>query len=266
MVIFIDVIVIENFIVNFFLLDLTASTFNIKIVWKKIFIASLLGAIYTLTIVFKGLNIFTIIPIRVLVAIFMVYVTLNIKDITMLLKGVIAFFLYTFTLGGVIICSEYKSNTPMDGLVITNFSNRIPLLSMMLIYLVMSRVVKFIFERKKIKVFTYDLDIKIRGTFYKIKALLDTGNELKEPVTNLPVIIVEKSKLMNTGYELYEKLYIPFKAVDGSSNYLEAFTPDEIKINSDKNIYQSIKAIIAVTDNKLSEYDEYQALLSRGIV
>lgn len=266
MVIFIDVIVAENFIVNFFLLDLTANTINVRSSWRRISIGAIVGAFYTLTILFKSLYIFTFIPVKALIAILMVYISLNIKNIALLVKGVVVFFLYTFTLAGIIIYGEYKSNAPMDGLIITKFSNQILLLAMMVLYVVISRAIKFIFERKKLKMFTYDVEISIKGTYYMIKALLDTGNELKEPVTNLPVIIVEKNQLLDSGYEGYQKLYIPYKAVDGSSNYLEAFKAEEIRINFDNNNCQSIKAIIAVTDNKLSEYDEYQALLSRGII
>jgi len=38
--------------------------------------------------------------------------------------------------------------------------------------------------------------IHINGKFVNVKAIIDTGNFLKEPITKTPVVVVEKQALM----------------------------------------------------------------------
>lgn len=49
----------------------------------------------------------------------------------------------------------------------------------------------------------YEIEIKIENKSIRLKAMLDTGNQLKDPITSIPVVIVEKEKL----YEIMPKVY-----------------------------------------------------------
>ena len=49
-----------------------------------------------------------------------------------------------------------------------------------------------------------------------MRAFLDTGNELREPATNLPVLIVERDIFYDINLSKYDKFYIPYKVINGT--------------------------------------------------
>lgn len=164
---------------------------------------------------------------------------------------------------GIIVYMENKNTYRLE---IENFHARRLFLALMIIYIIGYRILTYIISLQKLKKYTYNLEVFIQDKKIEIKALLDTGNELIEPITNLPVIIVEKEALNSIDSSKYEKMYIPFKAVNGQPNFLYGFKPDKIKINYDDDNFQFKNAIIGICDTKLSEHNEYQGLLSRDII
>ena len=131
--------------------------------------------------------------------------------------------------------------------------------------MVLHRIVIFVKDRKEILNFIYDVDIVFGEKKKRIKAFLDTGNELREPVTNLPVMIVEKDILSDINIKSKEVFYIPFKVVNGSGGLLKGFKPADVNICKN-NIFEKTELIVAVCDTKLSDLNDYNALLSRGII
>lgn len=267
MIVWVDMLILENFIVNFFLLTITAQTLNVKLNIKRGILSALISALYTLTLFVKPLSFMLNAPLKIVIAFFIVLIAFGRKNILLFIKITLVFTMYTFVLAGIIVFLEYKnSSSPVRGLMINRFSSKTLILVMMIIYLVVSRVVSYILDKLRLKTFTYTIEISTDKCTMKLKALLDTGNELKEPVSNLPVIIVEKNCLKNFDYDNYDKLYIPYKVVDGSANVLQAFKPKGIKVYKSNNECQLRNAVVAICENKLSPFGEYNALLSRDMI
>jgi len=262
-IIFIDLVLLENLIVNYFLLFITAQTLSIKIKYKRFFITSVCAALYTLVIFIDELKFMTTIPVTLLVALLIVYGAFGKNKFFFILKATFIYLGYTFVVAGIIVYLENKNTYRLE---IENFYARKLFLALMIIYIIGYRILTYIISLQKIKNYTYNIEIYTQGQIIKLKALLDTGNELKEPITNLPVIIVEKEALTSIDSSKYEKMYIPFKAVSGQTNFLYGFKPDKIKINYGDDNFQFKNAIIGICDTKLSEYNEYQGLLSRDII
>ena len=75
MVVFLDVLIIENLIVNMFLLYVTSQTLKVKVKLRYLFIAGLLGSLYVLTIIYPVPKFFTSIFLKFIVAAVMILVT-----------------------------------------------------------------------------------------------------------------------------------------------------------------------------------------------
>jgi stage II sporulation protein GA (sporulation sigma-E factor processing peptidase) len=158
-----------------------------------------------------------------------------------------------------------KGNNPEFSLVIYSFPYEWLLISIMIVYLVIHRLVVFIKDRKDITTLIYVVDIVTRDNKRTVKAFLDTGNELREPATNLPVIIVEKDVMVGIDLDKYDKFYIPYQGVNGYAGKMEGFKPDYVQVYyGDKIQYEEV--IVAFCENKLSNFNDYDALLSRGII
>jgi stage II sporulation protein GA (sporulation sigma-E factor processing peptidase) len=128
-----------------------------------------------------------------------------------------------------------------------------------------NRLIIFIKERKEIIQLIYFVDIFINKNKKSVRAFLDTGNELREPATNLPVLIVDSDVFEGIDFINSEMLYIPYKVVDGTVGRLEGFIPDYITINVGGEILKR-NVVVACCKNTLSDFKDYQALLSRGII
>ena len=117
-----------------------------------------------------------------------------------------------------------------------------------------------------LKNFLYDIYITEGTRTVLVKGFLDTGNELREPVTNLPCIIVE-----NTYFNQFEiaddkKFIIKYDTINEVGE-VRGFKGQNIMIrNEEANSWTKVEAVICGCERKLSKEDEFQALLSRGIV
>lgn len=267
LIVYVDMFLLENFIVNYFLVIITSQTLCVRLNNKRALLSSILAAVYSLVIFVDRLHFMTTIPVKLSIAYLIVHLAYGKRKLLLKLKAALLYVVYTFILAGLIIFLEYKNNiNPARGLYIESFQSSWQFISLMIIYIVIYRTVCYVIDRRKLKSFTYPIEIVTCAGSIKVQALLDTGNELKEPITNLPVIIVEKEILADLDTSKYSKLYIPYKVVNGQNNYLEAFKPEVVKVNIDESHYQYKTAVIGISNAKLSESDEYQALLSRDII
>ncbi|WP_123054141.1 sigma-E processing peptidase SpoIIGA [Clostridium sp. JN-1] len=264
MIIYLDVLILENLIVNFFLLYVTARTLKIEIKFVYIFISALIGAMYTIVLVYPSLVKLSSILFKLLVALAMVFIAFRSKKIKLNLKILSIFILYSMILAGICMFLEY--NTPDYGnyFFIANFSYKKLMISLMLAYIFADRILIYVKDKKDLNKFIYSVDIVLNNSKKTIKAFLDTGNELREPATNLPVIVVEKSIFKDIDLKMYDKFYIPYRVVNGQEGMMKGIKPKYVVIY-ETNKYEKREAIIAFCDQKLSEFNEYNALLSRSL-
>ena len=149
---------------------------------------------------------------------------------------------------------------------IERYSSKYFLFSGIIIYIFLSRLIPYIRDRISLTNLIYDLEMNIDGEIISIRGFLDTGNELREPVSTLPVIIAEKNYFSHIKLEGKSLFNIPYKVINGCNGMMLGFKVKNIKIyNKSSNIL--IKdAIICFCDKNLSENGDYEALLSRGIM
>ena len=131
-----------------------------------------------------------------------------------------------------------------------------------------------------------DLEIFYQGKLERIKTLIDTGNLLKEPITQEDVIIVEKDVLRNlvsqdildnienivSGKWLdsnsiyhYKFKIIPFSSLGNENGILLGFKPDYIRLNNELETVKS-NVVIAIYNGKLSKSNLYNSLIGINIL
>lgn len=266
MIVYIDVLLLENFIVNSFLLSITANTLRCRVKGTNTCLGALLGSLFIFTILIDSLRYFNNIIIKILMAVIMVFITFRKKNLLFIIKASIIFISYSMVLAGLCVFLEFnKNNSYIMGGVIYNFSYKKLMLSIMIIYLLISRIIFFIKDRREMYSFIYEVDIVLKNANKEVKAFLDTGNELVEPVTNLPVIIVEKDIFKDEDINGYDVFYIPYSVINGNYGKLRAIRPECVKVHKE-DYFEEKDVLIAFCEKKLSNSGDYQALLSRGII
>lgn len=265
MVVYIDLVIIENFIINLFLLLLTFKLlkFNYN---KTVYLSAILGAIYTL-VIFLEWPLGKSFIVKVLVAIIMVAIPMESRKLINILKSVGYFFILSFLLCGVcfgfvLMQNQYDFAEKFE---ISNNSIKYMLLAIMLLYIVIVRAYEYLRERLVVKSLIYDIEIFVNGNILNVKGFLDTGNELREPVTNLPCIIIEESYLEKVTLSEREYFNISYKTI-GEDGKIRGFRGDKVRIRSEDTEWRTVDAIICGCKNKLSSENDFNALLSIGII
>ncbi|WP_300346959.1 sigma-E processing peptidase SpoIIGA [Clostridium sp.] len=268
MTVYVDVVILENFLINFFLLYLTLQALKERIVYKKVILAAFLGAIYTLLVFIPSLTKLTTLPFKLIFSLFMIFIVYEKRDFKSIFKGFTSFLVITFAFCGTcfmlaLVENKYEFS---EDFIINNYSTKAILFSLIISYILVSSVMKYFSNRAVINNFLYDLDIYIDSEIISLRAFLDTGNGLIEPVTSLPVIIAEREKFKAINIRGKDKFKIPYKVVDGNSGYMDGIKLDNIKLCNDGEHAMTRDVILCFCDSKLSKEGEYEALLSRGII
>lgn len=265
MAIYIDILIIENFIVNLFLLIITMKLLRFGYS-KTIYISALIGAFYTMVLFLQN-SILTSLIFKILVIFLMLIVATKSFRILNLLKGIAVFMLTSFTLAGISFAFSMMDNqySIFKEFKLSNYSIKFLMISLMILYIFIVRVVDSLRERALVNNFIYDIEISNKQDTLLIKGLLDTGNALREPTTNLPCIIVEDNFFSHFNIQEDELFYIPYSTI-GEQGSLIGFRSENIKIRTNQGEWKNVQAIVCGCTNKLSKENDFNALLSRGVI
>ena len=75
MTVYLDIIVLENFIVDFFILFITAQTLRLELYTKLGILASALASVYVVTLIVPSLKFFTSVPFKIAIPFIIILIT-----------------------------------------------------------------------------------------------------------------------------------------------------------------------------------------------
>ena len=265
MIVYIDILIIENFIINLFLLLVTMKLLRYEYN-RKIYIAALIGALYTL-VIFSEISFLYSMIVKVLMVFIMVIICQNKIMLKNIIRMVSVFFIVSFTLGGLSFSFSLMNNqySLFQNFQIRNFTIKYLIIAVMVLYIILNRLIDLIKERSLIKNFIYEIEIRDEDNVIYLKGLLDTGNGLREPVTNLPCIIIENDLIKSLKIDKNEKYYINYNTITEKGS-LQGFKSKKIRIRGKNSEWVNVEAIICASKTKLSKENEFNALLSRGVI
>lgn len=266
MVIYGDIVFLENFIVDYFLLNVTSKILMIKAKKSRLLIASAIGALYTFTLLIPKLRIISSLPFQLLIAFIIIAISFKKRNLIIIIKGTIFFVFVSALLSGICFLFLMISNNSItNNNILSSNSIKNIILAIIVIYFFCCRLVNIVKDRAFISNFNYELNLEIDSIQYKIKGFLDTGNELREPASDLPCIIVENWILKDVNLKTRDIYYIPYKGV-GIQGKLIGIKADRIMIKSENEDWKEVQALICLCKDCLSKENDFNALLSRGIV
>ena len=267
MIVYADIFFIENFIVNLFLLSVTMKCLKHKYRFSLLSAASCIGGVYSFVLLIPKLKFLASLPFELLTAYLMIRIVYGKTTLINMLKVLIIFLMLTFTLSGICFLFSLKQNYYiLDGIYkIKKYSIKYIMLGLMIIFVFSDRMIEYIKDKITVNNYIYVMEFEIEGKKYRIKSFLDTGNELKEPVTNLPCILIEKEIFSEFNFGNKNIYEIPYNAI-GYGGKLKGIKVNNIKIKGRDLWYRQVDAIVCPCMEKLSKENEFNALLSRGIL
>lgn len=199
MTIYLDIVMLENVIMNYIILYVTAFLYKTKIRHFRILCSSIIGGTYAAVSFMQILQVYSSISLKLVLSIVMVYVAFSPKNLKKLLKQLMLFYLVSFAFGGIAFALLYFVR-PQDilmknGLYIGTYPIKIVFLGA-IVGTAMIRLACVTIKGKFSKKDMFcKINISIMQKEKELTAMIDTGNLLKEPITANPVVVVEKSSL-----------------------------------------------------------------------
>ena len=290
MTVYIDVIFIENLIINYIIIYATAIIAKVKVKQIRIFIGSLIGSIYSVIYYLFNLKIYSSVILKIILSIVIIYVSFNSKNLKTLLKQIVLFYMISFIFGGASIAIIYMVNsqniTIQNGVLIGEYTIKTVLIGIVIAYLTVVIACKIIKTKISKKDLICDVKVTLNSKEIETKAMIDTGNLLKEPITNIPVIVMEHTlfyniipkeilnniehilggDFSNISAEIQEQYIsklkvIPFSSLGKQNGMLLGIKADKLQIYRDEESKEIEKVIIGIYNKSLTKRGEYRALL-----
>lgn len=290
MTIYIDVVLIENLLMNYIILFATGVILKIKIKHIRLILASLIGAIYTIIAYISALRIYSNIFLKFILSLIIIYIAFNPKSVKKLFKFTLIFYLTSFVFGGAAFALIYivkpQEILKNNGLVLNTNSLKTIFISAIIAFAIIIIGFKVVKNKISAKDMYCNIKIILNQKEIETKAMIDTGNFLKEPITNTPVIVVEHTLLydcmpkeilnhletilggdfseipdkVREEYILRLKV-IPFSSLGKQNGMLLGIKADKVIIKSDEEEKENDNVIIGIYNKSLTKRGEYRALL-----
>ena len=295
MTIYLDIIFLENFILNFIILYAVSLVIKEKAGCIKLMIASLIGASYVIIYYLINFQSKWNLIFKIILSVVMVYISFMPKSFKEFIKQITFFYLVSFVFGGASLGVIYMVNAGKisirNGIIVGNYTLKTIFIGVILAFTIITVAFKFVKNRISKKDLFCNIKIIINQSKINVKAVIDTGNFLKEPITNIPVRVVEKDILKNfVPREILENIenilggdlknipeniqneymsklkVIPFSSLGKQNGMLLGIKADGVVVEIDNEEKYVEKVILGIYTKKLSKKDEYNALLGIDVI
>ncbi|MFT8320770.1 MAG: sigma-E processing peptidase SpoIIGA [Bacillus sp. (in: firmicutes)] len=294
MAIYLDVIWLLNFLFDSLLLYLTAIVLKRNASIWRITLGGFIGSLIILFAV-TPLHVYTSHPLsKLLFSIVMILTAFGYKKFRYFISGLMTFYFATFLIGGTLIGTHYfvQFDFQLSSSVllasVKGFGDPISwlfvLIGFPLAWHFSKRNVEGI-EMTKIK---YDqmvqVSFQLANQQFSVRGLVDSGNQVYDPITRIPVMFVSLSQLnMNIPDDLLafaedaesiingekkvaeeweaKMRIIPYKVVGKEHQLIIAVKPKDLFITTDQEIINVEKGLISFTKQKLSSDDSFDCIV-----
>lgn len=297
MTIYIDVVLIENLIMNYIILLATGMILKIKIKHIRLIIGSLLGAIYTIIGYIGILEIYSSFILKIILSIMIVYIAYYPQSLKKMWKELLFFYLTSFVFGGVAFSLIYivkpQEIIMKNGLFLGTYPLKTVILGAIVAFVIIITSFKIIKNKISKKDLICEITVEIENRKITTKALIDTGNMLKEPITNTPVVVIEHTllydvipkEILNHLEEIiggdFEKIpediknkyvsklkLIPYSSLGKQNGMLLGIKAKKLTIvrGEEKEKIEKENIILGIYDKSLTKKGEYRAIIGMEFV
>ncbi|WP_312469212.1 sigma-E processing peptidase SpoIIGA [Neobacillus sp.] len=290
MIVYLDVIWALNLLFDSLLLYLTAIFLKRRIRLWRILAGGFIGSLIIL-LSFTPLNVYTSHPISKLIcSIMMVFIAFGYKRLTFFIKALMTFYVSTFLIGGAIIGAHFfiQYDYVLTINVLKGFGDPISWLFVFIGFPIAWHFSRKNVERMEMTKIQFEQIVNVRlnieGESLIFKGLVDSGNQLYDPLSRLPVMFVSIKNDMETIPEPIRKLasdpepllmgsfvfpdewqnrlrIVPCRVVGQEHQLIAAIKPDLILIEHNGTQYLCEKGLVSFTMQQLSVDDAFQCIV-----
>ena len=224
MKIYLDLVFLLNFFFDFILLFATSKVLKNIIKLKRLLLGSLVAST-SIFLLFIELNSLSLFFLKLIISFFIILVTYGKRNF---LKNISYFYLISIILGGTLYLLNISFNYKNKGILFINNGLSINLiLTIIVTPIIIFSYVKEVLLYKNTYGNIYEVVISMNNKKYRLKALLDTGNQLVDPYKKRSVILINN----NINIEEDNYILVPFKALN-TKGLIKCFKPTSVTIGN----------------------------------
>lgn len=291
MVVYADVLFLENLLANCFILKLTSLMSGFPSTLWRILLSSSVGSLYAVfAVIYQSNPMIASLPAKILISMLMVLISFRVRNAADFLKRWGMMLLVAFMLGG---CT-YAISGILGGSMLTYgglmYLSPQGVLKAFLfaagLCIILVRPIGRILSGKAVREGNIVLvNVVLGKRSARFNALIDTGNSLIDPLTGYPVMIVEAESVKDivppeiynffltnkvSGEQINADInpswksrmhLIPFKSIGRENGILAGFRPDSIRVLQGNSFKEIKNVIVGICGIKLSNNSRYTALI-----
>lgn len=295
MTVYLDAIWLLNFGFDFLLLRMTAFILKRQVATWRMVIGALIGSVIVVLMFTPLQYIVTHVAVKLIFSVCMILVTFGFHRARTFVENLVAFYITTFAVGGGMFATHYFLrvdhqfvNDTIQTLT-TGLGDPVSWMFVLVGFPILLYLTKKQFSTVETRKYRYDqlatITINLEKDVIVLSGLVDSGNQLQDPITKTPVMIVEVDRLQeiipeeivhamssieNTqGWPTFsdetkwvERIrIIPYRAVGKETTLMLAIKPDKAIILHDNKQYETTKFLIGLTRTELSSEGDYACIL-----
>lgn len=290
--VYLDQVFFGNFIMNYIILLAAAKLIRTPAGKGRLAAGAVLGALYSLALFIPG-NIFLSVWFKAFASVMITAVTFAPLQLKKFLACLGSFYLCSFVLGGLIFGMIYFIQ-PVQIAGLNSSSGANPeyfwpglILGIIAFGAAGKGITNLLQKRFFENIFKIVILVRARGVQVQVDAILDTGNQLIDPMTKQAVIVVEYGVLkpllpaeLQVYYEGPEEPdvwrmlsimsespwrsrfgVVPFRSLGCTNGLMVGFRPDEVVIMRQEHQIRVSKVVIAIHHQKMDPANSYHALM-----
>lgn len=254
--VYVDVLIVLNILVNYFMLLGVRKITRSETKRLRVVLGAFIGGIASLLLFAESIG-FLMTIIKMISAVLMCAVTFGVKPVKKLVKCCVWL---------IIICAVFGGITFLVYLVfdkdIMIYSNGIVYFDVNITFLIICSIISYtvitvitrLTDKKAPRQKEYYITLQGTDKTISCTALMDTGNNLREPFSDYPVIIADKS-IYNDIFPDEEKIRLVPVSTVGGNTLMTAQRPVTLRIGS----FSTDKVYVA---KSLVPTDEYKIILN----
>jgi stage II sporulation protein GA (sporulation sigma-E factor processing peptidase) len=247
--IYIDLLVIINLYITYFLLKGTGAFLHRKIKPRRLLAGSLAGGGTSLIILLPPLAFLLNGAVKLACGLLIVLITFGYGSRGEYFKNALIFTVINVVFAGLTMML-WLFFAPLgmelnNGVVYFDISFVTLVLTTAIAY-VLIRLLRYVLDVKQVGELEYKITVTQSGKSVTLDAIADSGNLLTDYFTGLSVVICPESQM--SGIPQNSPRLLPFNTID-SHGLITVFRVDEIVISTDNKSDKSVEALVGVANN-----------------
>jgi stage II sporulation protein GA (sporulation sigma-E factor processing peptidase) len=259
----------------------------------RLFCSSFVGGLYATLHLWPDFTLAYTLPVKILSSILMIWIVFGYRHPLSFIRSLGVFYFVCFVTGGAMVALHFfiEGDAQVAGGILftetRGWGSPVSWLFILIGFPLVWFYTKFSFqsmkERDQIEHYMTAVRIQIEGERLECMGLVDTGNQLRDPITRSPVMLVEMKQLQDyLPKEVHDMFLvkdweqswadippewmvkirvIPYRAAGSSSDMMMAFKPDQVEIWRDNQWNNVGKVLIGIDVGQLSTDGSYQAII-----